>query len=143
MTIRQELSALKNTRWQGQGELWLDPLGDEVTRYPCSAELGDGELSYIWTRDDKEHRGVVRWSKGEGQFQDSFHQDDEVECCPLPGAKAPVALTYDYGPEQRDWGWQILITLRPHNGDLVVQMTNIAPWGEEARAVRMVFQRAP
>jgi hypothetical protein len=27
--------------------------------------------------------------------------------------------------------------------NLVLQMTNIAPWGEEARAVRMTFKQEP
>jgi hypothetical protein len=27
------------------------------------------------------------------------------------------------------------------SGELVLQMTNVAPWGEEQRAVRMVFTR--
>jgi hypothetical protein len=41
-----------------------------------------------------------------------------------------------YGPD-RDWGWRIGLSLRAPTGELVLRMTNIAPWGEEARAVRM------
>jgi hypothetical protein len=33
------------------------------------------------------------------------------------------------------------LVLRPPAGELVLQMTNITPWGEEARAVRMTFTR--
>jgi hypothetical protein len=45
-----------------------------------------------------------------------------------------------WGPE-RDWGWRIGLYLRPTD-ELALQMTVITPWGEEGRAVRMVFQRA-
>jgi hypothetical protein len=51
-------------------------------------------------------------------------------------------LQYEYGPDA-DWRWRIALTLRAPTDELVLQMTNIAPWGEEARAVRMVAKRQP
>jgi len=38
------------------------------------------------------------------------------------------------------WGWQSKLSERP-DGCLILQMTNITPWGEEERAVRMAFTR--
>jgi hypothetical protein len=47
--------------------------------------------------------------------------------------------TYDV-PSTLSWGWESKLTERPDDS-LVLQMTNIAPWGEEDRAVRMLFAR--
>ena len=46
---------------------------------------------------------------------------------------------YQVGDEP-NWVWCSILSKRP-DGALVLQMTNIAPWGEEGRAVRMVFYR--
>ena len=46
-----------------------------------------------------------------------------------------VQGTYGAG-EGPDWGWRSQLSVRPLGaGQLVLQMTNIAPWGEETRAV--------
>ena len=54
-------------------------------------------------------------------------------------------LLGSYGDGGPRWGWRMMLSLRPpFEGapeSLVLQMTNIAPWGEEARAVRMVAAR--
>lgn len=50
-----------------------------------------------------------------------------------------VKSTYEV-PSNPNWGWQSKLTELP-DGTLVLQMTNIAPWGEEGRAVRMIFSR--
>ena len=45
--------------------------------------------------------------------------------------------------ERTEWkGWRINPCHQEPSDEWVLQMTNIAPWGEEARAVRMVCKRA-
>ena len=55
-------------------------------------------------------------------------------------AAAGAAVLSAGAGEGPDWGWRTSVAQRP-SGELVLQMTNIAPWGERARAVRMVFAR--
>jgi hypothetical protein len=84
----------------------------------------------------------VVWSDGAPSFSDTFHQDGDVACTPLETHPAEVALTYEYDPGVGPpWGWRVLVSVRP-TGQLVLQMQNIAPWGEEARAARMIFERS-
>lgn len=67
--------------------------------------------------------------------------DTEVHCRPEADGTALVNVRFAYpAPEGPDWGWRIAVCERP-SGELVLQMTNVTPWGEEARAVRMVFRR--
>ena len=50
-----------------------------------------------------------------------------------------IAVPAGDGPP---WGWRTKLSLRAMGGEgLVLQMTNIAPWGESGRAVRMVATR--
>lgn len=135
------IETVTNTDWTGQGELWLDPLGDEAHRFACTARLEPGSLSYTWAFKGAEKTGRVTWLPEGGQFLDSFHQETLVACQALGRSKAEVGLTYEYpAPPGPNWGWHIFIFLRP-NHQLVLQMTNVAPWGEEVRATRMVFER--
>lgn len=71
---------------------------------------------------------------------------------PAPSAPAgsklfgtgPAGNTYS-GGEGPPWGWRLIVSLRPSfegaPESLVLQMTPLTPWGEEARAVRMVATR--
>jgi len=43
----------------------------------------------------------------------------------------------DPAGEGPPWGWRVAVAHRP-SGELVLQMTNIKPWGEDGRAVRMI-----
>ena len=50
-------------------------------------------------------------------------------------------MSYPAG-EGPDWGWRLRVCLRTMGPErLVLQMTNVTPWGEEARAVRMTCER--
>ena len=85
------LNDLAGTRWQGRGELWLDPLGDQAAVCDCTLAVQDGAVTYHWSHESTPHTGTL--------------------------------------------------ALRP-TGELVLQMTNVAPWGEEVRAVRMTCARS-
>ena len=123
------LEQLHGTDWEGRGELWLDPLGDVVSPFACTAQIREGELTYTWSKEDRALNGRVTWSEAGQTFRDDFHQAQETPCRPRPGSKAALALSFEYDPGAGPaWGWHILVTVRP-TGQLVVQMTNETSWG--------------
>jgi len=134
------LSELSGTRWTGAAELWLDPLGDQASRSDCTIAVDAGGVRYAWSHEGKAHEGSVTLNERGADFQDTWHQKEPMECATVRGAGGLFQVQGSYGPEQ-DWGWRIGLSFRAPTGELVLQMTNIAPWGEEARAVRMICAR--
>lgn len=134
------LADLIGTKWSGSAELWVDPLGDTVARSDCTLTVeGDG-VRYTWTHAGREHAGKVTLYDDEAVFTDSWHQPEDMKCRRLEGVRGLFQVEGRYGP-QSDWGWRTSLCHRTPTGELVLQMTNIAPWGEEARAVRMTCQK--
>lgn len=128
------------TTWSGESELWIDPMGNEVEVSGATLDVVADGIAYTWAYNGNEQSGELRWN-GEGlQWKDSWHQPETVALALVPGHGSLVAAEYSYaagtGP---DWHWRIKLAERP-DGALVLQMTNIAPWGEEARAVRTVVR---
>jgi hypothetical protein len=135
------LEAHAGTERSGTNELWLDPAGNE-------AELSDGSLRvesdgifYTWSFRGTPHTGELR--SGDGLiWTDSWHQPEIVQLEPVRDHGAIVAGEYSYptgsGP---DWHWRLKLVQRPDD-TLILQMTNIASWGEEARAVRLTLPKA-
>lgn len=72
---------------------------------------------------------------------DSWHQPEPMRCRHVPDALGLFQVQGEHGPES-EWRWRTGLSVRAPTGDLVLQVTNVAPWGEEARAVRMICQRA-
>jgi hypothetical protein len=129
------------TSWSGQSELWLDPMGNEALISDATLAVGNDSIRYTWVYQGAEKTGELRWKDDALSWCDSWHQPDCVSLTSVPGHGSIVAAEYSYeagtGP---DWHWRIKIAERP-DGALVLQMTNIAPWGEETRAVRTVVHR--
>lgn len=134
------LSELDGTRWAGTAELWVDPLGDEVTRSDCTIAVDGQVVSYTWQHEGSTHEGRIAIRSDAADFVDSWHQPESMDCKHVPGAWALVTVLGRYGSDL-EWGWRIGVSLRAPTDELVLQMTNIAPWGEEARAVRMTCRR--
>ncbi len=134
------LNELVGSSWKGSAELWVDPLGDQVQRSECTLAVEDGVVRYTWSHEGKPHRGSVTLRQDGAEFTDTWHQPETMKCAHIAGARGIFQLEGTYGPDG-DWGWRIALLLRAPTGELVLQMTNIAPWGEEARAVRMVCAR--
>ena len=132
----------KGTTWSGESELWVDPSGNDAAVSDATLRVGAEELVYTWFYEGAEQSGELRWSGDAVQWKDSWHQPEGVVLTAVAGHGSLLAAEYSYaagsGP---DWHWRIKLAERP-DGSLVLQMTNIAPWGEEARAVRTVV-RAP
>lgn len=116
-------------------QLWLGPDADAPTS-EVTATITDGTLRYVWRYKGAEQQGVLTPAADGARWQDSWHQGSEVEARNVPAFGALVCVVDDYGPSDEPWHWRIGVCQRP-DGTLVVQMTNITPWGEEARAVQM------
>lgn len=135
------LASLADTHWTGNHELWLDGLGDAAETGPCSMAIAADRVCYTWQHHGTQHSGEFAVTAEGARWSDTFHQPTPVACPGKAGARGILALEYSYpAPPGPDWDWRIVLAQRP-GGELVLQMTNIAPWGEEARAVRMVFTR--
>jgi hypothetical protein len=131
----------QDTTWSGQSELWVDPAGNDADVSDATLSVGADEISYTWVYKGAEQSGEFRWTGEALQWKDSWHQPAGVTLAPVPGHGSLIAAEYSYsGGTGPDWRWRIKLAERP-DGTLVLQMTNIAPWGEEARAVRTVLRR--
>jgi hypothetical protein len=137
------LRELEGTRWVGRSELWLDPLGNKADTCDCTISLQPNEVAYTWSYEGKPHTGKLSLRDGAAEFWDSFHAEKPIPFKPVDGSWALVDVhgTYTVG-DSPAWGWRIYVSLRPDSDELVVQMTNITPWGEDGRAVRMICKRA-
>ena len=139
-------AAIAGSRWQGQAELWLDPFGNEAQVSPCAFEVAADTVRYTWAFQGTPHQGSIVLGGEGGTFTDTFHSAAPMPCRAVP-SWAPVDLVGTYAAgDGPPWGWRIIVCLRPAMDGapdaLVLQMTNVAPWGEEGRAVRMVATRA-
>lgn len=134
------LAKLAGTDWTGAGELWLDPLGNKAHTYDCTMHIESDAVRYTWQHEGKTNKGEILFGK-KTTWIDSWHQPKTIECRKVPGAWGLFALHYEYpASATENWGWRMGLYQRP-TGELVLQMTNITSWGEEARAVRMVFKK--
>lgn len=143
MTLRD----LAGTSWQGHSELFLDPLGNDAHMSACTLHVEPDGVRYSWEHEGKRHEGRITVSLAGGAFTDTFHNPTEMQCEVSDRVRGLFDLVGSYpAPEGPPWGWRLMLSLRPPYGGqpeaLLLQMTNIAPWGEEARAVRMTAHRA-
>ena len=131
----------QDSQWQGEAELWLDPGGNKADTSECILVIESGILSYTWTYEGAIKAGSFTFQEDGATWTDSWHQPDPVKCKPVTGAWGLFTVEYSYSvPSGPDWGWRSKLSQRP-DGSLVLQMTNIAPWGEESRAMRMICQK--
>lgn len=134
------LSEIKGTKWAGTAELWLDPLGDQAVRSECAISVETDMVSYTWSYQDKSRQGSIALREGKADFTDSWHNPEVMTCSNVPNAWGLFQVQGAYGPKS-NWRWRIGLSFREPTDELVLQMTNIAPWGEEIRAVRMICKR--
>ena len=134
------LRVLQNSYWSGNGELWLDPAGNEAYLYDCTLQLSPQSIDYEWVYEGVTKRGAFTFSGERPTWVDSWHQPTITQCTRIDAwGLFTLHNTYDV-PSNPAWGWRSKLSERP-TGELVLQMTNITPWGEEGRAVRMIFSR--
>lgn len=132
------ISNNQDTTWSGKSELWVDPTGNDASISDATLNVNPDGIVYTWSYKGAEQAGELRWDGDSLRWKDSWHQPGGVTLTLVPGHGSLFAAEYSYsagtGP---DWHWRIKLAERPDD-TLVLQMTNIAPWGEEARAVRTV-----
>ncbi|MBE9103159.1 DUF1579 family protein [filamentous cyanobacterium LEGE 07170] len=139
--LQSWLTEFQGSEWKGKAELWLDPAGNDVDVSECTLAIKPGVVSYTWAYEGETQTGSFTFDDSGTTWTDSWHQPEPVHCASLSGAWGIFTVQHSYStPSSPDWGWRSKLSQRP-DGSLVLQMTNIAPWGEEGRAVRMVFQR--
>jgi hypothetical protein len=130
----------RDTTWSGESELWVDPMGNDADVSDATLNVSADGIIYTWVYKGAEQSGELRWDGEALQWKDSWHQPEGVTLTLVPGHGSLIAAEYSYAAGQGpDWHWRIKLAERP-DGTLVLQMTNIAPWGEEARAVRTVVR---
>lgn len=138
--FRSWMADHQGTTWSGESELWLDPMGNDADVSDASLAVDADKIVYSWVYKGAAQSGELRWNGDALRWKDSWHQPASVALTLVPGHGSLIAAEYSYaagtGP---DWHWRIKLAERP-DGALVLQMTNIAPWGEEARAVRTVIR---
>ena len=139
--MKKWLKEFSRTKWKGKGELWLDPEGNSAELYDCELTIDDESINYSWFYENEEKHGSFSFNETGGDWVDSWHQEKPVHCAFDSNAWGIFTLSYEYEvPDNPNWGWCSKLSERP-DGSLILQMTNITPWGEEGRAVRMVFNR--
>lgn len=132
---------MAGTKRRGSGELWLDPEGNNANAYRCQLHIDTDVIRYTWVYENETIKGSFAFNESGAIWTDSWHQQKSVQCINVPHARVIFAVIHEYEvPDSPDWGWQSKLSERP-DGSLVFQMTNITPWGEDGRAVRMVFTR--
>ncbi len=139
--IKQWLAKFSGTHWSGNGELWLDPEGNCTEQYDCKLTIASDAVSYSWNYKNEAKRGSFTFNDSGAIWTDSWHQPNSVQCANAAATWSIFEVSHNYEvPDNPNWGWQSKLSERP-DGCLVLQMTNITPWGEDGRAVRMVFTR--
>lgn len=133
------IRTLQGTQWKGTSELWMDPLGNEVSESKAILRVGPEHITYNWSHEGTTHTGEFRLDESGISWKDSFHQPGPVSCELIKRQIGIFTVQYTYkagsGP---NWHWRMKLSQRPDD-TLVLQMTNITPWGEEGRAVRMIM----
>jgi hypothetical protein len=122
-------------KYAGKHELWMRP-DTPALEGDVRASLDDNVLSWTWTLDDDKHEGRLHLDGS--SWQDSFHQSEAAPLQAAPAHGARFGFSCQYGPPDSPWTWLIAVCERPE-GQLVVQMTNITPWGERQLAVQWIM----
>ena len=107
----------------------------------CALWTEKDALRYTWSYEGQPQEGRFTFEADGASWTDSWHQPEPARCVAVPEAWGLFTVTYTYEvPSNPPWGWRTTLSERP-DGNLVLQMTNLAPWGEEGRAVPMTFSR--
>jgi hypothetical protein len=140
------LEDLDGTTWTGTSRLWFDPTADPVSTSDATASIEGDVLRYTWSYEGQAHEGsyTIRRTGGdavETTFTDTWHQKTPLVCAGTAGSGPLLSVRGAYpAPEGPPWGWRTVVSVRD-SGELVLQMINVPPWGEEQLAVLLVAQR--
>ncbi len=126
--------------WAGPNELWLEP-GSPALTSDATMRVDGNTVTYTWSYEGKPQQGELVIDAEGATWRDSWHQGGGVRLVAMKPWGALFRGGYSYpagdGP---DWHWTMSLFQRP-DGSLVLAMTNVTSWGEEAPAVRLVGTR--
>ena len=121
-------------RYAGTNWLWFDKPSAEESA--TEIEVEGNEVRYTWTFRGEPQSGVMAFAfegdTAEMTWNDTWHAKETIVC---PGTRTDdrIEVVGTYGP---GWSWRTEVTL-PTANELLVEMFNISPEGEEQIAVRM------
>ena len=128
--LERAAGAYAGTNW-----LWFqDPNVPEESA--TELEVAGDRIAYTWSYRGAPQNGVMEFAfDGDAAtmtWTDTWHAKEPIVC---PGARTDdrIEVTGTYGP---GWSWRTEVTL-PSDDELLVEMFNISPDGEEQIAVRM------
>lgn len=126
-------------RYAGPNLLWfMDP--ENPFESHSEVDVETDRVQYTWSHEGQPHSGVVRYSfteEGvEAEWTDTWHAPNLMRFRGPHLAGALIASgTYSAG-EGPEWGWRIELRA-PAPQELLIEMFNIHPNGEEQIAVRL------
>lgn len=147
--IHNQLKSLEGN-WEGITRVWFEPgiLADES---PCKGtfkSILDGRFllhEYKGSLEGKPVEGLALYgcSLPDGTLQsawvDSFHNGTNIMFSTNNTMAAPFSVLGKYG-EEPSWGWRTVINHENEN-KLIITMYNIAPGGNDEKAVETVYER--
>ena len=149
---KQKLNQLLG-RWEGTCQTWFRPdeLADESSVRGEFVSVFEGRFvrhTYQGSMQGKPRRGeeLLAVNQVTGNYQSSWVDDFHMNYAILFSEGTAmedgfsVSGTYDVGPDQPPWGWRT--EYRFHDDDhLTITAFNIAPDGNEAKAVETKYRR--
>ena len=73
-------SEVQGIKWSGSGELWLDPLGNNVDLYDCTLSIEADVLHYTWLYQGQTNSGSFTFNGSGATWIDTWHQPTPATC---------------------------------------------------------------
>lgn len=121
--------------YTGANWLWFE--NPEVPEESATTiDVAGNEIRYAWEFRGQAQTGVMAFSfEGDGvsaHWTDTWHAKEPI-VCPGTRTRDRIEVVGTYGP---GWSWRTELSM-PSADELLVEMFNISPEGEEQIAVRM------
>lgn len=149
--VHARLAAMAGT-WHGITRTWFEP-GKLANESEISGTLrlvlGGRFLlhEYECQMQGQPEHGMAIYGHhlDEGMFEaawiDTFHTNSSILFSQGGGDAFDVSATYFAGEGEPRWGWRTRIT-QPEVDRILIEMFNVLPGGEEARAVEFDYRRS-
>lgn len=82
--IMQWLTKLAGSNWAGNGELWLDPEGNNADQYDCELQVVSDAINYAWCYEGETKKGGFTFNESGATWVDSWHQPEPARCLDVP-----------------------------------------------------------